>query len=157
MPRIPEAELVLNIELKAKDVQAANELAKSFICSLCQVVVLNPVQCQSCETLFCRKCNNLRSEKHTMCNCGAKFIQKKIDKHIYNTLAQFEFKCNQNDCGEIFLHENAEKHAKECQSRPAKRCVLNCGEESLMKEQKMQDHLRNRCPNAKGVCGTCKL
>ena len=42
---------IMNIEIRSSIIPEEN-----LICSICNLVILNPVICTNCEKLFCRKC-----------------------------------------------------------------------------------------------------
>ena len=34
----------------------ADDILQNFVCMICYGVVIDPVKCQGCETLYCRSC-----------------------------------------------------------------------------------------------------
>ena len=131
-----------------------------FICKTCLCVAYNPVQCNTCQSLFCGKCLKMWKKHNQKCpgGCGSIFIEKKLDKIVKNQLSNFKFQCPADKgCGQIFNYDNASKH-KQCQDLTGATCLLECGDKKLFRgEIEMRDHFMTICPKQRGRCVKCQV
>ena len=67
------------------------EIEGEFVCVICSGVVLEPVECRSCSSLYCKACvkvENMPCPKR----CGASEYTK-VNRLIMNALNKMSFKC----------------------------------------------------------------
>lgn len=89
------------------DCCVAQPLKDYFCCGICLHVISNPVECNGCEKLFCKKCieTYFESQFKTECpNCRQHFKHngslKTMNIHLKNDLNETGFKCD--NCEEDF-------------------------------------------------------
>ena len=84
---------------------------------MCSNIVIDPLECCSCEALFCKNC----IEKHTTLNidkkcpnCRSLFKPKEnVSRLIKNVLNDLKFNCPL-ECGDQFTYEKKESHMNKC-------------------------------------------
>ena len=78
--------------IKQKD----EELNEEYICVICCGVVLQPVECKECFTLYCKTC---LTSMQMPCpkRCGASEYGA-VNRHVMNNLSKHEFKCIHQNC-----------------------------------------------------------
>ena len=106
---------------------AISALDQYFVCTICQQVVEEPTECQSCNDLCCIDCiNQWRQRKNTCpsCRCsydleeqtmtqGSKLKPKPINRFIKSLLDKADFKCDA--CQSSFKYEGRFMHWESCQ------------------------------------------
>lgn len=143
-----------------------------FCCTICLKVVIEPRECQTCNTLFCLDCI-LNLEKMAMpqntsviegkSTCPMRCANPKyssIHRFSKNELMAKKFKCGNIEYG-CNLHNlnggqneycldylGALKHLQECQFRMIE-CPLNCGKMVMLKEY---EHHSKTCNNLEYKC-----
>lgn len=87
----------------------ANELQGEFICVVCTGVVLNPVECRQCSSLYCKGCltgNNMTCPKR----CGGSDYGK-VNRLVMNQLNKLPFKCQfAPKCEKQITYDQYEAH-----------------------------------------------
>lgn len=80
------------------------DVVSNYVCMLCYGIVMEPIQCQTCETLVCRKCVNQKQLNNNSLECfkkcGSHTFNKQLtglEKTIYESLV---FRCQNPDCVE---------------------------------------------------------
>ena len=128
--KLPEITLDLTDDMYVGGLPA--ECIEDFVCMLCYGIVLNPIKCKQCETLFCKNCflasrfasdnahHNLESKKlHFSCfkKCGSTEFSWKLDAQEQQILSGLEFQCQNDDCEESVCYGNYRNHClNECKS-----------------------------------------
>ena len=126
-----------------------NSLGDIYKCSLCQKIMLNPVECELCGHDFCFNCLNSSN-----CPFGCK--TKKINKaslSIYNILNNIKFKCANIGCTESLEYSEVEKHFKECPYQRIK--CENEGCDKIILRKDYLHHNKNECEYSKIKCKFC--
>ena len=81
------------------------EYLNHFKCSLCERVVLDPIECKACSDIWCSSC--LQKHKNQMpgkCpnngvnSCDGRFVTKDIHKTIEKVLHSKKFYCKNEFC-----------------------------------------------------------
>ena len=70
-----------------------------FKCCICTKIVLDPKECEKCQTLFCKVCIEKWSKEKRYCplQCpDAKYV--KIHKFVNNILMELRFNCPMENC-----------------------------------------------------------
>ena len=83
-------------------------IVQNFVCMLCYGIVIDPLKCSQCETVFCKKCIIQSSQNHNASTfdlksnpekffdcfkkCGSKKCQKLGAKEL-QILGQLQFEC----------------------------------------------------------------
>ena len=67
------------------------ELEGEFICAVCTGVVLDPIECKACSSLYCKGCS---MDKNIACpkRCGGSEYGK-VNRMIMNALNKLPFRC----------------------------------------------------------------
>ncbi|TNV72907.1 hypothetical protein FGO68_gene6782 [Halteria grandinella] len=89
-------------------------LADEFKCLLCTSVVLRPVSCAECQTLFCKNCIKDDTMSCPSNKCGSK---KYVVAHriLTNVLNSSKFRCKKApDCDAIIPLNAYEQHIAQC-------------------------------------------
>ena len=91
-----------------------------FICQICLSFVINPVECQTCDCIFCRRCihDYTLYSKHCPNRCPPNF--KPVNRILKNMINQVRVNCAffHKGCNEILNYENYERHIKQCEYAP---------------------------------------
>ena len=87
----------------------------NVICSICNGIVVSPVQCLECENCFCELCIEKWKEKsENSCPFRCKNPKFKSSRLIKNILSNIKFKC-QNGCNQEIPYLELEDHyAEKC-------------------------------------------
>jgi hypothetical protein len=99
------------LEIKQEDyeehlknaVTDSGETPEDFKCNICTLLVLNPVECNQCDQLFCKSCLNawMAKGKSTCPNCRkdimATTLNRNLKKYLDKTLLRG---CPMPDCPE---------------------------------------------------------
>ena len=95
---------------------------KSMItCSICSLIIQNPVQCNKCQNFFCSKCINNWTIKSNFCpfKCqDNEYIPSRICK---NLISQIKVKCK---CGEEMSYDKYVEHKDICNNYMNKKYLL---------------------------------
>lgn len=99
------------------DLVVNKEVFKAFesnvICSICNGIIINPIQCLACENSFCESClKSWIKKKGNECpfRCNNPFF--KNSRIVKNLLENLKFKCA-NGCNTEILYKDLEEHYKE--------------------------------------------
>ena len=126
-----------------------NSLGDIYKCSLCQKIMLNPVECEICGHNYCYNCLN-------SLNCPFGCENKKINKaslSIYNILNNLKFSCKNIGCTESIEYNEVEKHINECPYQKIK--CKNEGCERIILRKDIFNHNKNECDYFKIKCKFC--
>ena len=133
-----------------------NEIDQNLVCPTCKFIVVNPVECQSCQYIICYKC----AQKYSMTcfeqSCCESFTSQpgKIHKLYRAMLNQLEFRCpNQGaGCQSLLKYDQLDHHFKElCESRD-NMCPNRCLATQKYSVAAMKEHLLNSCPKEYVTC-----
>ena len=100
-------------EDQIENYQEYQEILKSLNCCICLDIVKNPVECSTCESLYCDECWNLMkiSGKKCVINCTTPVI--KANSFVYNILDKLIIRCDY--CGKGGLsYSKYIKHSESC-------------------------------------------
>ena len=91
-----------------------------FICQICLSFVINPVECATCDCIFCHRCIHDYTiySRHCPNRCPINF--KPVNRILKNMINQVRVNCPffHKGCGEVLSYENYEKHIKQCEYAP---------------------------------------
>ena len=79
-------------------------------------MLINPVECQKCETRFCRDCfSDYDTERRGSCpmKCkegGKNILMQEMSEKNLMELKKNVFKCSNEECRKEFKYEDALKH-----------------------------------------------
>ena len=92
------------------------EIFKPLItCEICKGILIDPIQCQKCNKIFCKKCN-INPKNKEKCKFGCQNAQVKPLKIIKNVLSKLKFECK-NKCGEVIPYDDYfNHHGKTCKN-----------------------------------------
>ena len=93
----------LDVDNVVQPIQKIRDRADNFVCQICHYIVLDPIECQSCDSVFCQTCID---------QCQKDICPKKCDgdeEAIWGTmhrimkaeLNELEFKCVNEECGKV--------------------------------------------------------
>ena len=127
-----------------------NSLDDIYKCCICENIMLNPVECESCGHNFCYNCLSLKG-----CPFGCK--QLKVNKatlSILNILNNIKFKCENIGCTEILTYIEVENHINKCSYKKIK--CKNKGCDKIILKKDILNHNKNECEYVKIKCKFCK-
>jgi len=104
-------------ESMIKNINEYNSIKDEITCEICQGILLNPKQCESCESIFCEKCINNWLSKNNSCpkRCN-KFVIKECPKLMKKILEKLIIECPlcKNEFNyESFVYKHFDKCAEE--------------------------------------------
>lgn len=83
-----------------------------MICTICDGVVYQPLQCVKCENLFCKNCIEEWRKKSDSCPYKCQNFELKENKIIKNILSNLKFKCK-NGCDIQIPYNDLKEHYEE--------------------------------------------
>ncbi len=115
---LEEEEIALD-KLRCQQVQIHPDTCKiqpfnnDFECSICKLVLWDPVECKMCQKMNCAWCIRKWQEQKSTCpNCRAPYQQMDVHLILKNLLAALNFRCKV--CYESFKYKYAAKHYQQC-------------------------------------------
>jgi hypothetical protein len=87
---------------------------------MCCGVVLEPIECKDCQTLYCKACIR-KPDMECPKRCGGKEYTK-VHRLVMNTINKLTFKCNKGICSETIAYEYYAEHFRKCDKK-ADECV----------------------------------
>ena len=94
------------------------ERANFFLCAICAMIVREPRECGSCQSLFCQACiqpwmaNNESCPKKCKGNEAVEFGN--LHRYVKQDLLALKFKCGLPECEFVGPYEEAINHYKDC-------------------------------------------
>ena len=98
---LDKADIVNREECKA--------IENAIICTICDGVVVDPLQCVVCENLFCRSCIEQWEKRSKSCPFKCQNFKLKENKMMNNILKNVKFKCS-NGCDMIIPYDEIKEH-----------------------------------------------
>jgi hypothetical protein len=96
----------------------AREKANYFACAICTMVVHEPVECKSCDSLFCAECLDPWVSKNEHCPKKCKGNQAvefgAMHRFAKQELESLKFKCKSAKCQSVDKYGAALKHIHSC-------------------------------------------
>ena len=100
---------------------AGVELEGEYICVVCCGVVLEPLECKGCSSLYCKACLP-KADLPCPKRCGASDYGK-VNRLIMNALNKLPFRCQYAPkCEKIIAYESYMQHYLECPEGKPKQC-----------------------------------
>ena len=106
------------------------EIDPHFVCVMCCGVVLEPVECKECQSLYCKGC--LKTLDMTCPKrCGSNEYSK-VNRFITNTLNKLQFKCQfAPKCEEKINYESYTNHFNKCEHGKPPKCENEACEHNI--------------------------
>lgn len=107
------------------------ERADFFVCPICAMVVLNPSECSSCQSMFCADCIAPWREKNNSCpkkckgNDSVEF--RAVHRLVSQDLNDLKFKCESEGCEVTNSYAAAMEHKVSCGGNGMVECPQKCG------------------------------
>ena len=122
-----------------------NEKFPDFICQICLSFVIDPVECLTCNTIFCRKClyEYTLYSKHCPNRCDINY--RPVNRILKNLISAVKVPCIyfHKGCKEILTFETYDRHIKGCNFNP-----YMCNQCYLVD---VKDNVENHCNICKKV------
>ena len=122
-----------------------NEKFPDFICQICLSFVLDPVECLTCNSIFCRKClyEYTLYSKHCPNRCDINY--RPVNRILKNIISAVKVPCIyfHKGCKEILTFETYDRHIKGCDFTP-----YMCNQCYLVD---LKDNVENHCNICKKV------
>lgn len=97
------------------------EMQGEFICVVCTGVVLDPVECKECSSLYCKGCLK-NSDMPCPKRCGGQEYTK-VNRLVMNQLNKLPFRCQFGPkCIKEVPYDQYVAHFKECPEGKPKEC-----------------------------------
>ena len=84
-------------------------LGDNIICSICEELLYDPIQCETCQNCFCKECINEWIKKSKTCPFKCQKLIFKPNRFVNNILSILKFKCD-NKCDYEIPYLDIEKH-----------------------------------------------
>jgi hypothetical protein len=108
-------------------------------CHICTGVIINPMQCVSCDNCFCKECIDSWLAKSKSCPFKCNNPNFKESRLTRSLLANLLLKCP-FECGEEILYENLDSHKEKCNNNIVECPTCNSKiQESILKNRKNQN------------------
>ena len=120
-----------------------------YKCSICNKIMLNPVECEECGHNYCNDCIN---SSDCPFGCKTKII-KPASLAIKNLLSKLRFKCPNVGCTIRYDYSKIEKHNNECLFQKVKCPNKNC--DKIMLRKDLSNHFINECEFLLIKCRYC--
>ena len=106
-------EKYLKLENIVKD-EVFKALKDQVICSICEELMIVPMECSICQNLYCEKCIEKWKKKGGNCpfHCNNSEIQKVIEKK--RMISKIKFKCIKGCGAEILFNDIKNHYNSEC-------------------------------------------
>jgi hypothetical protein len=123
------------------------EDTREFTCLFCLYIVKQPISCNNCDNLFCKKCIDEHLKRSKECpQCRTEFIQKPINRLISGILQRLQFYCPLK-CKTIISQETMHIHLPKCNNLERLKC-LHCNiimqyDYTLTEEQNYDIHKKD--------------
>ena len=142
-----------------------NEKFPDFICQICLFFVIDPVECLTCNSIFCKKClyEYTLYSKHCPNRCDINY--RPVNRILKNLINAVKVPCifYHKGCREILNYENYYTHLKICKFSPymCNQCYLVDIKENIenhckiCKKKKLKDFSDNN--KKRFVCKYCNI
>ena len=100
-------------ELELDPDHAVQKLDEHFVCTICMMVCIEPISCNKCDKMHCKKCITLHQDNDSLCpHCRQPFEAKAVHMSSFElrVLGSVEFRCKK--CPETFTYANAMSHVQ---------------------------------------------
>lgn len=152
-----QPETHLDIQCLIEEEQAKREKANFFVCCICAMIVKDPLECDSCQSLFCSQCLAPWRASNRSCpkKCqGSNDVEfKNLHRYVKGELMLLRFKCGLGDCDFEGTYEEAMAHKFTCKNQ-FQQCVQGCGLGIMGKD--MEYHCLKQCKLFKIECEICE-
>lgn len=132
------------------------EKAQFFACAICAMVVKEPTECRSCQSLFCSACIQPWRAKNRSCPKKCKGNEDvefgAVHRFVAQELNDMAFKCRNEHCKLSHKYSEAIFHLSNCELL-LQPCSLGCGLGILGAD--MEYHTQNDCHNVEVICDKC--
>ena len=91
------------------NIEECKAIENCIICTICSGVVIDPLQCRSCENVFCRSCIEEWKKKSNTCPYKCQDFTLKENKIFNSIIANLKFKCS-NGCDEAIPYLELSEH-----------------------------------------------
>eukprot|EP01016_Furgasonia_blochmanni_P001074 TRINITY_DN1038_c0_g1_i2.p1 TRINITY_DN1038_c0_g1~~TRINITY_DN1038_c0_g1_i2.p1 ORF type:complete len:377 (+),score=33.70 TRINITY_DN1038_c0_g1_i2:145-1131(+) len=127
-------------------------------CAICHLIVKEPMECKTCETLFCESCINRWLSSNDSCpmKCSPPFTKGRVPKLVRQMLSTLTLTCKNadNGCKESLLYDSIDSHEKYCEYR--RQNCSNEGCEAVVMVKDQAKHERSDCEWRKVICEKCQ-
>ena len=142
-----------------------NEKFPDFICQICLFFVIDPVECLTCNSIFCKKClyEYTLYSKHCPNRCDINY--RPVNRILKNLINAVKVPCifYHKGCKEILNYESYYSHLKNCNFSPymCNQCYLVDVKENvenhckICKKKKLKDFSNNN--RKRFVCKYCNI
>lgn len=142
-----------------------NEKFPDFICQICLFFVIDPVECLTCNSIFCKKClyEYTLYSKHCPNRCDINY--RPVNRILKNLINAVKVPCifYHKGCKEILNYESYYSHLKNCNFSPymCNQCYLVDVKENvenhckICKKKKLKDFSNNN--RKRFVCRYCNI
>ena len=143
-----------------------NEKFPDFICQICLSFVLDPVECLTCSSIFCRKClyEYTLYSKHCPNRCDINY--RPVNRILKNLISAVKVPCIyfHKGCKEILTFEIYDTHLKQCEFNPymCNQCYLVDVKENIENHCKICQKLKiekdfSNSNQRRFICKHCNL
>jgi hypothetical protein len=93
-------------------------------CIICTGIIIEPIQCSTCENCFCKNCINMWLNNSKTCPFKCSRLEtKEASRLVKNMMSKLMFKCPLNSCDNHVPYEDILQHEGRCGNENAK-CPL---------------------------------
>ncbi len=131
------------------------DIAEDLYCGICQELCSDPISCQKCHGLFCKKCldDYMRdSDSSNICPNACEINIVEINPILLKILKKIKVFCVYQDCKKMIKYEDFEQHILTCDFITY--CCASNDCNFVGKENAIKKHI-DQCENLLQTCSHC--
>ena len=128
------------------------DILDEITCFICLGIVINPICCKNCNSLFCTDCIRDWLKKNNNCPFRCIYEESAISKLAQNLLNKTKLYCPFKECNKLLNYETYQKHFEECEM-----LEYSCnGCKNTFRKKFIQSHV-DICDKFEVKCEICNI
>ena len=132
------------------------DYAEDLYCGICRNLCFNPITCQKCQNIYCKKCTEPTNKSFcVICPKNTEPKTTSVNQILLKILRKIKLACLYPLCTQKLKYEEFEPHINSCEFLPYQCVSENCN--FIGKESEIKEHIKI-CENLLLKCGyqNCK-